>query len=305
VTVTEGDTATFTVVATGTAPLAYQWKKDGTDITGATAASYTTPATTMADDGAVFTVVVSNVAGSVTSDPAVLTVLAAPVPPTITTQPANVTVTEGDTATFTVVATGAAPLTYQWKKDGTDITGATSASYTTPATTLADDGAAFTVVVSNVAGTVTSDPAVLTVTPAVPTPPTITAQPANVTVTEGQAATFTVAATGTAPMSYQWKKDGTDIAGATSSSYTTPATTLADHGAGFTVVVSNTLGSATSDEATLTVKNGGDGGDGDDGMSCAHAGDPGSGASCVLAAMLLAMGAAARRKRRESTSSAV
>ena len=71
--------------------------------------------------------------------------------PTITTQPASQTVTEGQTATFTVAASGSAPISYQWRKGGVNIAGATSSSYTTPATVLADSGAMFDVVVSNVA----------------------------------------------------------------------------------------------------------------------------------------------------------
>src|SRR5216684_3803306 len=146
------------------------------------------------------------------------------VAPTITTQPANQTVTAGQTATFSVVAAGTVPLNYQWQKNGANIAGATSASYTTPATTTSDSGSAFAVVVSNSTGAVTSASATLTVNPA-PVAPAITTQPANQTVTAGQAATFTVVASGTAPLSYQWQKNGANIAGATSSSYTTPATT--------------------------------------------------------------------------------
>ncbi len=86
------------------------------------------------------------------------------VAPTITSQPADQSVTAGQTATFNVTATGTAPLTYQWQRNGTNITGATAGSYTTPATTLADSGATFRVVVSNGAGPVTSNAATLTVT---------------------------------------------------------------------------------------------------------------------------------------------
>src|SRR2546430_15964424 len=85
-----------------------------------------------------------------------------------------------------------------------------------------------------------------------PAAPSITTQPANQTVTAGQMATFTVVAAGTAPLTYQWKKNGTAISGATSSSYTTPATTSADNSSQFTVVVSNTAGSGTSKAGTLT-----------------------------------------------------
>jgi hypothetical protein len=251
-TVTAGQTATFMVAATGTAPLGYQWKKNGASISGATSSSYTTPTTTSSDNGAQFTVVVSNSAGNATSNAATLTVNAATVAPSITTQPASQTVTAGQTATFTVAATGAAPLSYQWKKNGTAIRRATGSSYTTPATTSSDNGAQFTVVVSNSAGNATSNAATLTVNTAT-VAPSITTQPASQTVTAGQTATFTVAATGTAPLSYQWKKSGVTISGATSSSYTTPATTSSDNGAQFTVVVSNSAGNATSNAATLTV----------------------------------------------------
>src|SRR5256886_2251771 len=175
-----------------------------------------------------------------------------PVAPLITTQPASQTVTLGQTATFTVVATGTAPLSYQWRKSGTAISGATAPTYTTPATTSADSGSQFTVVVSNTAGSVTSNAATLTVN-ASATAPSITTQPASQTLTVGQTATFTVVATGTAPLSYQWQKNGTAITGATSATYTTPATTSADNGAQFVVVVSNVAGNVTSNAATLTV----------------------------------------------------
>ena len=88
---------------------------------------------------------------------------AAPGAPTITTQPVNQTVTTGQRATFTVVAGGTAPLSYQWQKNGGNIAGATSASYTTPVTTTADSGSTFRAVVTNAAGTVTSAAATLTV----------------------------------------------------------------------------------------------------------------------------------------------
>src|SRR5256885_4435682 len=251
-TVTAGQTATFAVVAAGTAPLGYHWPKNGVNITGATSASYTTATTTTADSGSTFRVVVTNTAGTVTSSAATLTVNAAAVAPTITTQPANQTVTAGQTATFAVVAAGTAPLGYQWQKNGVNITGATSASYTTPATTTADSGSTFRVVVTNSAGTVTSSAATLTVNAAA-VAPTITTQPANQTVTAGQTATFAVVAAGTAPLGYQWQKNGVNITGATSASYTTATTTTADSGSTFRVVVTKTAGTVTSSAATLTV----------------------------------------------------
>src|SRR5204863_323463 len=111
------------------------------------------------DNNSQFTIVVSNTAGSMTSNAATLTVSAAAVAPSITTQPANQTVTTGQMATFTVVAAGTAPLSYQWKKNGTAISGATSSSYTTPTPSRSDNSSQFTIVVSNIAGSVTSNAA--------------------------------------------------------------------------------------------------------------------------------------------------
>jgi Abnormal spindle-like microcephaly-assoc'd, ASPM-SPD-2-Hydin/Immunoglobulin domain/Immunoglobulin I-set domain len=245
-------TASFSVIANGTSPLSYQWRKNGTAISGAISASYTTPAETTSDNGALFSVVVSNSAGNVTSNNATLTVNPDPVAPSVTSQPASQTITAGQTATFSVTASGTTPLSYQWQKNGTAISGATSSSYTTPAETTSDNGAQFTAIVSNSAGTATSNTAVLTVNPA-PVAPSITTQPPSQTIVAGQTATFSVTASGTAPLSYQWRKNGAAIGGATSSSYTTPVESTSDNGAQFTVVVSNSVGSVTSNTATLTV----------------------------------------------------
>jgi hypothetical protein len=253
-TITSGQTATFSVAATGTAPLSYQWTQNGAAVSGATSASYTTPATT-SNSGSTFSVTVSDSAGSATSNNATLTVNAPTVPPSITTQPVSQTITSGQTATFSVAATGTAPLGYQWTKSGAAISGATSASYTTPATTTSNSGSTFGVIVSNSAGSVTSNSATLTVNapPPATVPPSITTQPISQTIASGLTATFSVAATGTAPLTYQWTTNGAAISGATSASYTTPATTSSNNGSTFSVTVTNSAGSATSSAATLTV----------------------------------------------------
>jgi hypothetical protein len=230
-------------------PLTYQWQKNGANIAGATSATYATPAATAADNGAMFGVTVTHSAQSVASSLATLTVNG---PPSITSQPANQTVTVGQTATFSVTAVGTAPLSYQWQKNQVNIAGATSASFTTPATTSADNGTSYRVIVTNPVSSVTSNAATLTVN-AAGGAPSITTQPANQTVNVGQTATFSVTATGTAPLSYQWQKNQANISGATSASFTTPATTLADNGTSFRVIVSNPVSSVTSTAATLTV----------------------------------------------------
>ena len=156
----------FSVLANGVPVPTYQWTKNGNAISGATAALYTTPAPTLADNGAVYRVVVTNSAGSVSSGPATLTVLSAIAPPIILTQPANVTVNAGQGAFFLVVpgSPNAANLSYQWRKNGVDIIGANGSGYTTPPTAIADNGAVFSVVVGNGYVTTTSVNATLTVT---------------------------------------------------------------------------------------------------------------------------------------------
>ena len=220
-----------TVAATGTAPLAYQWRRNGTNIAGATGASY--GATT---DGS-YTVVVSNTAGSVTSSAATVTVV---VPPVITTQPASVTINQGQTTTLRVVATGTSP-TYQWRRDGNSIAGATASSYTT------GTPGSYSVVVSNAAGSVTSTAATVTVI----VPPTITTQPVGATINQGQSTTLSVQVSGTSP-TFRWQRNQsggwTDIAGATSISYATGTA------GSYRVVVSNAAGSVTSATATVTVR---------------------------------------------------
>ena len=134
-------------------------------ISGATASSYTTAATTNSDNGSQFGVIVSNVVGTVSSATATLSINVAP---SITSQPVSQTTPVGQTATFSVTATGTEPLSYQWQENGTAIPGATSSTYTTPPTANSDSGSQLTVVVTNVAGNVNSTSATLTVNPAQP-----------------------------------------------------------------------------------------------------------------------------------------
>jgi sugar lactone lactonase YvrE len=239
----QGQDVIFTVVATGSPAPTYQWKKDGTAIAGATNASLTLHNVLLADAGS-YTVVVTNSVSSSTSGTALLTVR---VPPAITTQPVSQTVTAGATVTFTVVAGGTPPLNYQWYKNGAAIAGATAASYTI-ATVQAADTARYTVVVSNAVTSATSSAAVLSLNG----PPIIVTPPANQVVNTGQSAAFAVVAAGTAPLTYQWSKEGAALGGATAATLTLASAQPADAGR-YTVTVSNTLGFVTSPAATLTV----------------------------------------------------
>ena len=238
-----GTSASFSVTATGTPPLSYQWRWNGGAISGATASSYTRASVQTGDAGS-YSVIVTNIAGSIISDDAILTVNVAPA---ITGQPQSRTNNAGTDASFTVTATGTAPLSYQWRWNGNSISGATASSYTRPGVQTGDAGS-YSVIVTNIAGSIASDDAILTVNVA----PSIADQPQSRTNIAGTDASFSVTATGTAPLSYQWRWNGGAISDATGSSYTRPNVQAGDAGS-YSVIVTNIAGSIVSDDAILTV----------------------------------------------------
>jgi hypothetical protein len=252
--VTSGDAASFSVTVAGTAPLSYQWYKDGLTLAGATSASLTLSSSSTSDAGS-YTVTISNSAGSVTSTAATLKITAATVAPSITTQPASLTVTAGQNASFSVAASGTAPFTYQWYKDGAALSGATSSNLSLSSVS-STDAAAYSVKVSNTTGSVVSSAAALTVTAIVTakntSAPTIDIQPLPLNVVAGKGASFSVSVSGTAPFAYQWYKDNSALSGATSSSLSIASVASTDAGS-YTVKVSNSAGSVTSTSAALTV----------------------------------------------------
>jgi hypothetical protein len=203
---TAGQPVTFTVTADGAPPLRYQWRKNGVNIGGATDTSFSIPAAISADSGASFTVVISGGAGSTTSNRAMLTVTPAPGAPILITNPARARVIPGQQASFSVTAWSASPMSYQWQKGtGTgnmaDVPGATQATYTIPALTLADHLTLFRCVVANAAGNVTSADEMLFVT-ASATPPTSITSVINAAVQVGTPFHYTIATSCTAPIGY-------------------------------------------------------------------------------------------------------
>jgi hypothetical protein len=160
---------------------------------------------------------------------------------------------EKTTVTFNATVTGTATLYYQWFKDGNllpnggTVSGATTRSLQIANLTTNDAGS-YSVTVTNGAGSATSRSATLTVL----VPPTIITQPAGQSIIENSAVTFTVEVNGTAPLRYQWRKNGGNIAGATGPSFTSASVKTSD-AANYSVVVANSLGSVTSANARLTV----------------------------------------------------
>jgi len=173
-----------------------------------------------------------------------------PTPAAITTEPSSVTVPHGEAAFFTVGASGSAPLTYQWHRNGEILQGQTTSTLWFQSVTPADAGD-YTVVVTNAANVATSVPATLTVD-TTPVVPSVRTQPLSQTVVSGGSARFAVAAKGTPPYSYQWQRNGVPLPGATSNTLQL-ANVSANQAGYYSVVISNGAGSVTSEAAVLTV----------------------------------------------------
>lgn len=236
----------FYVAATGSAPLNYQWFKNGTPMAGKTGSLLFLDRVQGSDVGD-YRVTVSNAAGSVTSEIASLTVSSRP---SISSQPASQSVILGGTVSFSTTAAGTGPLSYQWSRNGVTIAGATSAVLTLTSVRSSDAGS-YAVVVTNPFGSATSFDATLIVTNA-PVAPTIITSPADQSAAIGQAATFSVVVSGTVPLTYQWRKEGVNIPGATGERLTLSNLQPGDAGS-YSVTVGNSAGSATSARAALAI----------------------------------------------------
>ncbi|MBI3875485.1 MAG: immunoglobulin domain-containing protein, partial [Verrucomicrobia bacterium] len=239
-----GANATFSVSATGTQPLGYQWSKNGAPISGAVGNSFTVINVQLTDAGA-YSVTVTNSVGAAISAPAFLNVVG---PPVILSQPvASQTVSPGSTVTLMVSATGSQPLGYIWRLNGTNLPAPSLPTLTLNNVQPINAGT-YDVVVFNSAGVIVSSGSVLNVLP----PPAISAQPLAQVVPLGSNAMFSVTANGTGSLTYQWRKNTTNISGANIAVLVVTGAQITDQGL-YDVVVTDSIGSVISAPAPLTV----------------------------------------------------
>jgi hypothetical protein len=236
-------TATFSVMANGTG-LRYQWQRNGANVFSATNASYTINSVAPFSD-ATYRVAVYNDAGAVLSSNATLQVL---IPATILQQPQSRTTFALLSASFSVIADSSTPISYQWRFNGMNISGATSATLTISNLQAAHDGD-YTVVVTDAVGPVVSAVAHLTVL----LQPLITTQPTNrLVVLPTTNITFVVVAQSGTPLRYQWQFNGTNIVGGTNT--TLVLSNVQSSAAGtYRVAVSDNFGTTLSNPAELSL----------------------------------------------------
>jgi hypothetical protein len=252
-----GVDVTLAATYTGVEPLTAQWLKDGSPLSdgptgsGSILAGVSMPTLTITNaqdaDSGNYVIVVANSFGVATSTPpASLTISTNDIAP-IVTGPFDQTVIEGNNATLTASVSGNPAPFIQWQKDGVDLPGENFANLTITNAQYPGDQAAYSIIATNVAGSLTNS-ALLTVI----VPPVITQQPVDVTVTNGQPASFTVTATGVPAPVYRWQKNGSPLSGQTNATLSFGAVTAADIGT-YSVVITNAAGSVTSTNVSLTV----------------------------------------------------
>ncbi len=257
-TVSPGGSVGFNATATGNPTPTFSWQlttdggttwtniANGGAYSGATTAVLSISSALSTLSGNQYRCVATNVAGPVFSNAATLTVVANAAP-TITSSPIGRTANAGEVVMFIVSVGGNPAPALQWMKNGNPIAGATSSVLVLYGVSASDAGL-YSVVATNVFGSATSDAATLVVNVA----PAIVVQPLSITRGIGASASFTVGATGIPTPTYQWRKAGTDIAGATAAMLTLSNLHASDAGS-YDVVVSNPLGSVVSQPASLTV----------------------------------------------------
>ncbi len=243
-TVIAGGSAAFSIQLRGQAPFGFQWFFQNNPLAGETNQSLVRNPTQPNHEGD-YIVQVTNSYGSATSIVAHLTVL---VLPSITGLSPNTNVLAGQSFSLSVASAGTAPFTYRWMFEDANISGGSNQTLTVNNAQAAHEGI-YRVAVANAAGSVTSAPVSVRVLPAAPL---IVSNPVPLIVAASSNATFGVSAMGSQPLAYQWFLQGAPIAGATAAQYALGGAQSINSGA-YKVVVANSMGSATSAVATLTV----------------------------------------------------
>jgi hypothetical protein len=264
-TVTAGQTATFTAAAGGNPAPAVQWQvsTDGgatfSAISGATSTSLALGTTVAGQNGNIYRAVFTNTVGTATTAGATLNVRYAPA---VASAPTSQTVSSGATVSFTATATGNPSPTVRWQVSTNggnsfqNVSGATNTTLTLTGVSSGQNGNEYRAVFTNSIGTATTVAATLTVQFA----PSVTTNPTSKTVTAGQNVTFTAAASGNPTPSVQWQVSSNggstyaDISGATSTTLTLSAVTAGENGYEYRAAFTNSIGSATTTAATLTVQ---------------------------------------------------
>ncbi|MFM8418502.1 MAG: immunoglobulin domain-containing protein, partial [Verrucomicrobiota bacterium] len=256
VTVSQGSTILLEAKGGGGPGTSVAWSRGGTAIANGGRVSGADTlrlviVNAQASDAGAYSVRLSNDAGTLTSTAAAVAVA---VPPSITSLTPGASLTPGQPLQLTVVAVGTEPMSYQWRRNGSDIPGATAATYAAASVGAGDTGT-YTVRVSNVAGTATSSGVEVVVL----SPPTITRQPAGREAATGQPLVLSVAASSSLqPVTYQWRKNGLNLvagtwmSGVQAAELSITALQLSDAGT-YSVVVANAVGSVTSANAVVSV----------------------------------------------------
>jgi hypothetical protein len=244
-TVMPGQNVTYNVGVTGTPPFSFQWRKDLTNIPSGTNSNLFI-ASVQPDHAGRYSVLVTDTTGSILSSQAMLTVSA---PISITQQPLSQTVPLGSSVSFFVSATGGPPFSYQWVWNGTPIPDATNQFYNIAAVTAGDAGGYVARVWNNFGSFADSIVANLAIAGS---PPVFTTQPQSQTVPGGSPVSMSVIATGSPPPGLQWLFNGAVLEGATNNTMNLSFALPANAG-DYSVVASNTYGTATSDVARLEV----------------------------------------------------
>ena len=238
-----GTNVVLSASASGAGAVSYQWQLNRTNIAGQNQPIILLNNIQTIQQGH-YRLVATDSSGSTASDEGVVVVL---FPPTVVAQSGNLSLLPGQPASFAILATAKPPPTYQWRKNGVNIAGATNNSYTIAAVSSVDGGV-YDCVVANSCGSVTSTGASLEIQG----PPLVVTDPVSQRVPLGTNVMFSVTATGTPPLHYQWCKDNVPIPGATNSVLTLNNVQFSDE-AGYSAKVTNVFGNATSGTATLTV----------------------------------------------------